>query len=158
MRPARDGRRNRDDREGRVFRRSVPRTGPAALVALFGFLGLPLLAGAAATVCAGFGVPGPALAPWGAALLCAGIAAWRVWRLTGGGPALRLWGWQLLPHAAWPPALAIGGAPLAALAAVAAAVLAALVARAFAPLDRAAAVLMLPVMGWAAFAMLTTGS
>ncbi len=124
---------------------------------MLGFLGLPPLVGAAGTMAAGFEAPTSLLALWAAALLGAGTAAWRVWRLTGGGPALRLWGWQLLPHAAWAPALSVGGAPLAAFAAVTAAVLAALVARAFAPLDRAAAILMLLAMGWAAIVMLATG-
>lgn len=157
--PSTDGwRRTPDSREDGVFRRPVPRTGPVALVALLGFIGLPPLFCVAGLLAAGVGMATFLLLAWAMALMTTGLAAWRIWRLTGGGPALRLWGWQLVPYAAWAPAFALGDAPLAAIASIGGIVLAALVARAFLPLDRFAALLMAPAAGWAVTAMLVAGA
>jgi len=140
-----------------VFSRFPPPSGLPALPSLLGFLALPLLAAAAGAFAAAPGaaalpVPFPTLAMGCAsALLPAGLAAWRVWRRTGGGRALRMWGWQMLPHAVWPPLLFTLGAPaLATLAALVMGGLAATVARDFFRLDRVSAWLMLPAAVWAA--------
>lgn len=83
-----------------------------------------------------------------------GVAAWRIWRLTGGGPALRQWGWHLVPYAAWAPALVLIGPTGALGVAVGGIIVPILVARAFLPLDRLAALAMMAAAGWAVTAIL----
>lgn len=49
-------------------------------------------------------MPGWLYAPvWAALYPFVGAAAWLVWRRPAHRPALRLWGWQLLAGALWPP-------------------------------------------------------
>lgn len=167
----------------RVFRRPLPSspspfheapTPVASAFALVGLIGLCLLAGAAggavtsANLAGWFhtlhsppGTPPDAVfAPiWTVLYVGMGLAAWLVWRRTGGGTALRLWGWQLAVNALWPPAFfgvhspALGLAVLAVLIA-----LVALTIRAFARVHRLATGLLLPYLGWCCYAAyLNTG-
>lgn len=138
-------------------------------LALVGFVGLCLLVGAADSALlrdGGWawylslrippGTPPNWLFPplWTALYVAVGIAAWLVWRHVGAGPALRLWGWQIAASAFWPTAffglhqivLALG-VNLVLL------VLVALTTRAFARLMPAAGWLMLPCLGWTAYAV-----
>ena len=105
------------------------------------------MAGAAA-------VPGsmPLLAGvwWCAGALLPGVAAWLVWRRVDVGlhrkrRAIRLWGWAVLAQASWPgiaPSLHSPTAGLTALAVAGALTVWAI--RAFWPVDRAAAAMLLP--------------
>lgn len=84
--------------------------------------------------------------------LLVGAAAWLAWRHPGHRRALRLWGWNLLLSAAWAPAFFALHAPALALPlACGHAVAATVTADAFRGLDRSAALLMLPSLGWAAY-------
>lgn len=95
---------------------------------------------------------------WTALYVLIAVSAWLVWRqATGGGPrgyaALRLWGWQLGLNALWTPAffgLHILGLALAMIVLLLGAI--ALTIRAFARIDRIAAVLLLPYAAWVFFA------
>ena len=111
---------------------------------------------------------------WTVLYVTIAVAAWLVWRggLRRDGlwsgvawrgvardtrPALRLWGWQLLFNAAWTPAFfGLHSPPLAM--AVILALLALVVAtvRAFAPVNRNAARLMLPYLAWNCYAAYLT--
>jgi len=142
------------------------------VLALVGFVGLCLLVGAADTafvrdgglawylsLTAPPGTPPTWLfAPaWMALYLAIGTAAWLVWRRVGAGAALRLWGWQIAANAFWTPAFF--GLHQFALALGVNLVLLALVAlttRAFARLVPAAGWLMLPCLGWTAYAAYLT--
>jgi len=142
--------------------------GLPSLLALLGFIGLGLLVGAAGGAITADSVRGwyltlnrpPGVPPdwafavvWTALYVLMGIAAWLAWRRQGHRRALRLWGWQLLANALWTPAffglhsLALGLVVLAALLP-----LIALAIRAFLPLDRRAAGLMLPYLLWSLYA------
>ncbi len=99
------------------------------LLALAGFVGLPLLVGAADAAATAGSVRGwylsltpPAGTPpdwtfgpvWTVLYVLIGLAAWLIWRERAmravpaadgeGLRPLRLWGWQLLVNAAWAPA------------------------------------------------------
>lgn len=90
---------------------------------------------------------------WTVLYVLIGVAGWRVWRLVGGGVALRLWGWQLLLNAVWTPAFfGMHSPPLGM--AVILTLLAVIVAtvRRFALMDRPAAWLMLPYGIWVTYA------
>ncbi len=87
-----------------------------------------------------------------------GVSAWLVWRRIEIGvhrkrSALQVWGWQLLVNAAWPSVFfglhSLGGGLV-----VMALLLGSIVAtiRAFWPLQRAAALLLVPYLAWACFA------
>ncbi len=87
------------------------------------------------------------------------IAAWLVWR--DGRPAsyraLRLWGWQLLVNALWSPAFFGLRSPGLALGVIVVLVpLVALTAWRFAPLNRAAALLLTPYLAWGLYAAYLT--
>ena len=138
------------------------------MLALVGFVGLCLLAGAADTAFVRDGgwawylsLKTPPAAPpdwlfapvWTALHLAIGTAAWLVWRRVGAGPALRLWGWQIAANAFWTPAffglhqLALAlGVNLVLLA------LTALTTRSFARLVPIAGWLMLPCLAWTTYA------
>lgn len=151
------------------------------MLALVGFLGLTLLVGAADAVVTATGVHtwylslnqplgtppnwlfGPA---WAALYVAVAVAAWLVWR--GGTSllgerrtrsALRLWGWQLLFNACWTPAFfGLHSPPLAMLVILALVALIVATVRAFAPVSRTAAMLMLPYLAWSCYAgYLTAG-
>ena len=138
-----------------------------------GFVGLCLLVGAAnGAVTASSvntwyrGLARPALTPpdwlfapvWTSLYVLIGVAAWLVWVRVDAGldrkrAALRLWGWQLLVNALWPPAffgLHRPGLALAVLLVLL--VLAGMTALAFLRLRRPAGLLMLPYLGWLCFA------
>jgi tryptophan-rich sensory protein len=143
-------------------------------LALVGFIGLCLLVGAADTAFVHNGgwawflsLKAPPGTPpnwlfspvWTALHLAMGTAAWLVWRRVGAGAALRLWGWQIAANAFWTPAFfGLHQSALALGVNLVLLVLTALTARAFARLVPAAGWLMLPCLGWTAYAAyLTTG-
>ena len=89
-------------------------------------------------------------------LMMAG-AAWLVWRRTGGGRALRLWGWQLLANALWTPAFF--GLRLPGLALLVMGVLVVLLGRTvriFGRIVPLAALLLLPYCVWDLYATYLT--
>ena len=167
-------------REGRVFQNVDPRhfgTGPngpiipagtpRAWLTLVGLVGLCLLTGAVGGL-----ITAPAMRTWYAALqrppgtppdwvfapvwtalyVMMGIAAWLIWR-RGRREALQVWGWQLLVNAIWPPLFFAVRSPGMALIVIAALLLlVTLTAYMFARIDTRAGVLMMPYVGWVAFA------
>jgi translocator protein len=94
------------------------------------------------------------IAPFWTALYAAvGTAAWLVWRRVGAGEALRLWGWQIAANAFWAPAFfGLHQIALALVLNLVLLVLIALTTRAFARVVPAAGWLMLPALGWTAYA------
>lgn len=138
------------------------------MLALVGFVGLCLLVAVSAgavtqtsvrtwflTLTRPAGTPpnwvfGPV---WTTLYVLMGVAAWRVWRVPGTRPLLRLWGWQLLANAAWTPVffglhqLALGLLVILVLLA-----LVALTIRAFRRADRPAAGMLVPYFAWVSFA------
>jgi benzodiazapine receptor len=90
---------------------------------------------------------------WMTLYVLIGVAGWLVWRRTGAGPAVRLWGWQLAANAAWNPAF-FGmhniGLALAIIVVMIATI--AMAIRAFAGISRPAAWLMAPYLAWTCFA------
>ncbi|MGE0419898.1 MAG: TspO/MBR family protein [Acetobacteraceae bacterium] len=140
----------------------------APVLALIGFVGLCLLVGAAGgsitadavrtwypTLTAPVGKPPNwVFAPvWTALYVMMGVSAWLVWRRQGGGRALRLWGWQLAANAVWTPAFFGLQSPRIAFGVIVVLlVLLGLTVRAFAAIDRRAAWLLLPYLGWTLFA------
>ena len=146
------------------------------LAALLGFVGLSLLAAVASACVALANMRGwyaaltrPPLVPANAipadfwAVLAVvhtamAIAAWRVWRRPFAASRQRLamsfWGWQLALGAAWPAAFFGMHALVPALALAAGLVVcAALTVWQFAGLDRKAALLLIPYLGYAATAL-----
>ena len=124
---------------------------------LAGFVAFGLLAavaGAAARAGARGPVPWPELAPG----VLPGVAAWLVWRrvdlaLHRKRAALRLWGWALLAQAVWPGVAPLLGSAAAGQAALLGACgLTLLAIRAFWPLGRGAAAMLLPYMAATAIA------
>lgn len=99
---------------------------------------------------------------WTTLYVLIGVAAWRVWQrvdraVARSFHALRLWGWQLLLNALWTPAFFGLHSTRAALLVVVLLVAAvAVTVRAFARVDRFAAVLMLPYLAWTAYATYLT--
>lgn len=90
---------------------------------------------------------------WTVLYVMIGVAGWLVWRRIGASRALRLWGWQLLANALWTPAFFGLRSPLLGLLVMAALLaLIVLTVRAFWPVHRAAAWLMVPYLAWTAFA------
>ena len=143
-----------------------------ALLALAGFIGLPLLVGAAGgavtadavrgwylTLARPPGVPPSAVFPvvWTTLYIMMGLAAWLAWRRPAPWPALRLWGLQLLANALWSPAFFGLHSPTLGLV-VLAALLPLIVATilAFRRLDPRAAALMLPYLLWTLYATYLT--
>ncbi len=140
----------------------------SSVLALVGFVGLCLLVGAV-----GGSLTAPALrlwypslvappgtppnwlfAPvWAALYVMIGTAAWLVWRRCGASRQVRLWGWQLAANALWVPAFFGLHSPRLGMAVMAAVlVLTALTIRAFLPVRRVAAWLMLPYAAWSVYA------
>ncbi len=95
---------------------------------------------------------------WAALNVMLGVSAWMVWRRIEVGAhrkrrALRIWGWQLLANAAWPAAffgLASPGLGLGVIAILWGTIAATI--RAFWPLQRGAALLLVPYFVWVGFA------
>lgn len=158
--------------EDRAFE-NEPMTGTPGgrqLLALAGFIGLGLLAGAVGGSITAANIPGwyaglsppPGTPPnaifapvWTTLYVLMGIAAWLVWRspALGQRAALRLWGWQLLLNAAWTPAFFGLHSPRVGLAVLAVLlVLLGLTIRAFHRLRPLAAWLMLPYLLWTCYA------
>lgn len=87
-----------------------------------------------------------------------GVAAWLVWRRVDVAAhrkraALRLWGWQLMGNALWSPAFfGLNNAALGLAVIVVLLAAVALTIRAFWPLQRGAAALLVPYLTWVAFA------
>jgi tryptophan-rich sensory protein len=144
-------------------------------LALVGFVGLCLLAGAVGGGITAASVKGwyatqvrpPGTPPdwvfgpvWTTLYVMMGTAAWRVWRRpdvagvrVGQGQAMRLWGWQLLANALWTPAFFGLHSPALGLAVIL--VLLSLIGRtiaAFAWHDRVAAGLLVPYALWSCYA------
>jgi tryptophan-rich sensory protein len=94
---------------------------------------------------------------WLALYVMVGIAGWRVWRAVGAGSSLLLWGWQLLLSAVWPTCFLGFRSPLWGLLVVTAlVVLIGLTLRRFAWVDRPAAALLVPYLGWVGYAVYLT--
>ena len=95
---------------------------------------------------------------WTALYVLVGVSAWLVWRRTSdlsgrAYRALRLWGWQLGLGALWTPAFFGLHSPALGLLVILPLVAAiALTARAFAAVERRAALLLLPYLAWVVFA------
>lgn len=95
---------------------------------------------------------------WTTLYVLIAVSAWLVWRRTAelpakAYPALRLWGWQLGLNALWTPAffgLHSTGLGLLVIVPLLAAV--ALTIRAFAGVERRAALLLVPYAGWVLYA------
>ncbi len=82
-----------------------------------------------------------------------GVAGWLVWRRSGTTRILRLWGWQLAANALWAPAFFGLHSPALALGVMAVMlILIGVTIRAFRPIQRAAAMLMLPYLAWCLYA------
>ena len=162
--------------EVRAFQTVEPpirRARRASLLALVGFVGLCLLVLVANGAITAGSVKGwyqtlrrpPGSPPdwlfgpvWTALYAMIGVSAWLVWRRVEVGvhrkrAALRAWGWQLLANALWPPAffglhalglgLVVIGLMLATIA---------LTILAFWPIERRAALLLVPYLTWVGFA------
>jgi tryptophan-rich sensory protein len=140
----------------------------SSVLALVGFVGLCLLVGAV-----GGSVTAPAIRVWYPSLtappgtppnwlfapvwtvlyVMIGTAAWMVWRRRGASRQVRLWGWQLAANALWVPAFFGLHSPRLAMAVmIAVLVLTALTIRAFLPVRRTAAWLMIPYAAWSVYA------
>lgn len=90
---------------------------------------------------------------WTLLYLLMAVAGWRLWLLEPSGPAVQLWGLQLVLNALWSYFFFALRSPGLALADIAALwlSLAALIALAL-PLDRTAALLLAPYLAWVSFA------
>ena len=99
---------------------------------------------------------------WTLLYVLMGVSAWLIWRRVDQAVersyrALRLWGWQLLLNALWTPAFFGLHSLSVALAVIVLLVVAvALTVRAFAAIDRRAAGLLVPYLGWTAYAAYLT--
>ncbi len=103
--------------------------------------------------------PGWVFGPvWTTLYVLIGVAAWLVWRRIDVGAerkraALRLWGWQLLLNALWPPAFfGLHNPPLAFFVLVALIAAVALTIKAFLRLRPLAGALLLPYAAWLCYA------
>jgi len=149
------------------------RANRANLLALIGFVGLSALVWLSNGAVTASGVGGwyhvlsrPAFTPpdwvfgpvWSVLYVTIGVSAWLVWRRVDIGlhrkrAALRIWGWQLLVNAVWPPVffgLHWMGVGLAILLLLVGSV--ALTIHAFWPIRRAAGLLLLPYLAWVCYA------
>lgn len=89
---------------------------------------------------------------WTALYATIGVAAWLIWRRRGPSRPLRLWGWQLAANALWVPAFFGLHRPGWAIAVMAVMlVLTGFTIRAFIPVRRVAAWLMLPYSAWCVY-------
>ena len=139
------------------------------ILALIGFVGLPLLVGGASGSLTAAAVrewypsliPPPGRPPnwlfapvWTALYIAMGVAAWRVWRqVVPHQAALRLWGWQLLANALWTPAFfGLHSPGLGLVVIVPLWGLIVLTLRSFVRLDRVAAALLVPYLLWTSYA------
>jgi tryptophan-rich sensory protein len=137
-------------------------------LALVGFVGLCLLVGAVDGSITARAVQGwyarlhapPGTPPngvfapvWTMLYVMIGTAAWLVWRRTGAGQPLRLWGWQLAANALWAPAFFALHSPVLALGVMAVLlVLIGFTIRSFRRVHWLGAALMLPYGAWCLYA------
>ena len=137
-------------------------------MALIGFVGLCLLVGAADGAVTATSVRGwylsltqpPGTPPnwvfgpvWGLLYVLMGVAAWLVWRQSGASRPIRLWGWQLLLNALWTPAFfGLHSPGLGLVVIIALLVLLVVTTQSFIRISRPATWLMLPYVGWTAYA------
>ena len=167
-------------REDRAFQNLEPpyrRAWHGSILALLGFLGLCLLVGVSAGAITAFNVgtwyaslarppgtpPNWVFGPvWTVLYVCVGVSAWLVWRHVDRAVertyrALRLWGWQLLINALWTPAF-FGLHSLWAALVVIVLLVGSVAATiwSFARIDRRAAALLLPYLGWTTYAAYLT--
>lgn len=142
------------------------------VLALVGFVGLSLLVGAVDASVVARSAHGwyasltapPGTPPnwsfgvvWTCLYLMMGSAGWLVWRRSGGGRPLRIWGWQLAANALWTPAFFGLHSPSLAVAVVLLMLaLIALTIAAFRRIQRTAAWLLVPYLAWTAFATYLT--
>jgi tryptophan-rich sensory protein len=90
---------------------------------------------------------------WGVLYIMLGVSAWLVWRRRGPSRPLRMWGWQLLANALWVPAFfGLHRPGLAIFVMAAMLILTGLTIRAFLPVRRLAAWLLLPYATWCVYA------
>ncbi len=138
------------------------------VLALIGFVGLCLLAGAVGGSMTMRAIPHwyvvlrapPGTPPnwvfapvWATLYVMIGVAGWLVWRRLGAAPPLRLWGWQLAANALWAPAFFGLQSPAFAMGVmIVLLLLVALTIRAFRPVNRVAALLMIPYAAWCLYA------
>lgn len=138
------------------------------MLALVGFVGLCLLVGlSGTTITAGAlhswypALVRPPLTPpnwvfapvWTVLYVMVGTAGWMVWQRNGASRPLRLWGWQLAADALWVPCFfGLHSPPLALIDLLLMLVLATMTIRAFRPVRRMAAWLMMPYVAWGLFA------
>lgn len=91
---------------------------------------------------------------WGVLYVLIGVSAWLVWCRVRGSRALRLWGWQLAANAAWSPAFFGLHSPLFGVAVLLVLLpLIGVTIRAFLPVHRPAASLMVPYLLWTLYAL-----
>ncbi len=140
----------------------------STVLALVGFVGLSLLAGAVGGSMTAQAVrhwyltlatppgtpPNWVFAPvWTVLYVMIGTSAWLIWKRRGASRPLRLWGWQLAANALWAPAFfGLHSPPLAMAVMLVLLALIALTIRGFLPVRRSAAWLMMPYFAWCLFA------
>jgi translocator protein len=90
---------------------------------------------------------------WGLLYVLIGVAAWLVWRRTGAGRTVRIWGWQLMANALWTPAFFGLRSPVAGLLVMAVLLpLIVLTIRSFWRVNRTAAWILVPYLAWGGYA------
>jgi benzodiazapine receptor len=90
---------------------------------------------------------------WFTLYILMGVSAWLIWKRTGAGPALRLWGWQLAANGLWAPAFfGLHSIALALAILVALLPLIGLTIHRFRRISRIAAALLTPYGAWCLFA------
>jgi benzodiazapine receptor len=90
---------------------------------------------------------------WGLLYVLIGVAAWLIWRRTGAGRTIRIWGWQLMLNALWTPAFFGLRSPLAGLLVMAVLLpLIVLTIRFFWRANRVAAWMLMPYLAWVGYA------
>lgn len=90
---------------------------------------------------------------WWALYVLIGTSGWLIWRRTGAGRAVRLWGWQLLVNALWGPAFFGMHSVTAGLVIILVMLsLIVMTVRVFAQIRPLAAYLLLPYLAWSTYA------
>lgn len=152
----------------RAFENTAPPSRFSTALALAGFVGLCLLVGFSTSGITAGAVRGwyltlarpPGTPPnwlfapvWTTLYVLIGVSGWLVWRKPLHRAALRLWGWQLGINALWTPVFfGLHSPGLGMIVLLAMLVAVGLTIRAFAPLSRPAAWLLLPYAAWGCYA------
>ena len=90
---------------------------------------------------------------WTVLYVLMGIAGWLVWRRAGASWPTRIWGWQLLINALWPPAFfGLRSTVLGLVVILPLLALIVITIREFDRVERRAALLMLPYLAWSCYA------